>query len=249
LAYTALALGLLAGLSWFGLQTLGQGAGSSDSAAQKILIPELGARFQPDEVAETRSVETEPEAPTEHAVEESRESPAPALERSAIQPVRTPRRDLETATEVAETSEPTLAPVTLFSQPTTESSPPLSEPEALPQLTNTPTSSAPAVSVVELHYRHKNEKAHLSVLLDGEVVWSELLKRPINPVAWARGKDVMAIIPVPQGQHSLEVRVSVPSLELETSRSIRSHFTAGAQRVLKVTLNRKSSDLRLRWKE
>ncbi len=252
LMYSALILGLLVGLSWLGLQTLGQGAASSNSASKMILIPELGDRFQPEEVAAARSVEAPPEVPTEQTVEASRKtqrSPDPVPQRNPARADGTSRRTLEPETAVAETPEPTLAPVTLFSQPISDTPPPQPEPDAIPQDSRPPASSAPAVSVVELHYRHKNEKAHLSVLLDGEVVWSEPLKRPINPVAWARGKDVMAIIPVPEGQHSLEVRVSVPSLELETSRSIRSHFTAGAQRVLKVTLNRKSSDLRLRWKE
>ena len=250
LAYTVLALGLLAGLSWWGWQALGMGGSSSDTAGHKILIPEIAARFQPDQVADTRSVESLPETPNEPLVDtphETPKAPAPAQQRSTTRPSRTPPQALEP--EEAESREPLTAPVTLFSQSLTETSQPQSEPDAVPQISNTSASSAPAVSVVELHYRHKNEKAHLSVLLDGDVVWSEPLKRPINPIAWAKGKDVMAIIPVPEGQHSLEVRVSVPSLDLETSRSIRSHFTAGAQRVLKVTLNRKSSDLRLRWKE
>jgi hypothetical protein len=151
--------------------------------------------------------------------------------------------------QVTEPEDSPSRPVTLFSQPLNETSAPESDPVSTAVISKSSGSRAPAVSVVELHYRHKNEKAHLSVLVDGEVVWSEPLKRPINPIAWAKGKDVMAIIPVPEGQHSLEVRVSVPAQALETSRSIRSHFTAGAQRVLKVTLNRKSADLRLRWKE
>jgi serine/threonine-protein kinase len=107
----------------------------------------------------------------------------------------------------------------------------------------------PAVSVVEIRYRHKTEKTNLSVSLDGKVVWSEPLKRPVNPLAWATGKDVVAIVPVPIGMHSLEIRVSIPDKDFEASRKLRSYFAEGQQRVLKVTLNRSRNDLRLRWKE
>jgi serine/threonine protein kinase len=252
LARTALAIALLAGLSWLAVASFERRETSNQDIARQIIVPAAADRFQPDDLVISRPVESLPET---LPVEATRELPAaekatpPAGQEnvSARQRSFAPARNLEPGS--VEDPEPTFAPVTLFSQPLSDSLPSSSEPEVVLQESVLATSGTPSVSVVELHYRHKNEKAHLSVLLDGDIVWSEALKRPINPVAWAKGKDVMAIVPVPEGQHSLEVRVSVPADGLETSRTIRSHFTAGSQRVLKATLNRKSSDLRLRWKE
>ncbi len=251
LARGALALGLLIGLSWLAVASFGPRGVPTDNLARQILVPAPANRFQAEDLVVSRSVEALPETPPDEATRTpatERATPTASQENSSPQRRQLgPARNLEP--EPVETSEPTFAPVTLFSGPLSEPAPSTSQPEVLPQESAPVAVGGPSVSVVELHYRHKNEKAHLSVLLDGDVVWSEALKRPINPVAWAKGKDVMAIVPVPEGQHSLEVRVSVPADGLETSRTIRSHFTAGSQRVLKATLNRKSSDLRLRWKE
>jgi len=252
LVLSAVGLGLVAGLAWFGLQAMNQRQTAASDMTNAVDVPDFATRFRAERVTATETVEELPESPpSESRVPEPVAPKATATDRQSAStaPARQPPRSVEPEPIEYEAEEPGDRSVTLFSQPLSEpaakEAPPIAT--AIPQTLS--ASGAPAVSVVELHYRHKNEKAHLSVLLDGDVVWSEPLKRPINPIAWAKGKDVMAIIPVPEGQHSLEVRVSVPAQEIETARSIRSHFTAGAQRVLKVTLNRKTSDLRLRWKE
>lgn len=252
LALSVLGLGLVAGLAWFGLQAMDQREAAASDPTNAVDVPDFATRFRAEKVATAESVERLPESPPSESPGPEPEGPQiTAADRQTVStaPTRQSPRPVEPDPVETETAEPADRPVTLFSQPLSEPPVKEAEPIATPRAPTPSASSAPAVSVVELHYRHKNEKAHLSVLLDGDVVWSEPLKRPISPVAWAKGKDVMAIIPVPEGQHSLEVRVSVPAQEIETARSIRSHFTAGAQRVLKVTLNRKTSDLRLRWKE
>ncbi len=252
LAYGAVGLGLVAALTWLGIRALGKPAAIPTTTEKQLHIPDFGTRFQPQEVRVERSVEALPDPPhsdiqavpagVPRAAPGSRPQPSTEAQSTSPKPVAS-------QSQVAGPEDSPSRPVTLFSQPVSETSAAATGPVSTAVVSKSSGSRAPVVSVVELHYRHRNEKAHLSVLVDGEVVWSEPLKRPINPIAWAKGKDVMAIIPVPEGQHSLEVRVSVPAQALETSRSIRSHFTSGAQRVLKVTLNRKSGDLRLRWKE
>ena len=252
LALSVLGLGLVAGLAWFGLQAMDQRQAAASDPTTAVDVPDFATRFRAEKVAAAESMERLPESPPSESPGPEPEGPkitAADRQTASTAPTRQSPRPVEPVAVETETAEPADRPVTLFSQPLSEPPVKEAEPIATPRAPTPSASSAPAVSVVELHYRHKNEKAHLSVLLDGDVVWSESLKRPISPVAWAKGKDVMAIIPVPEGQHSLEVRVSVPAQEIETARSIRSHFTAGAQRVLKVTLNRKTSDLRLRWKE
>jgi serine/threonine protein kinase len=252
LAYGAAGLGLVAAFTWLGIRALGKPAVIPTATEKQLHIPNFGTRFQSLEVPVERSAEALPDPPPSEiqavptavprAAPGNRPQPSPEAKNTSPQPVAS-------QSQVTESEESPSRPVTLFSQPLNETSAAESDPVSTAMVSKSSGSRAPAVSVVELHYRHRNEKAHLSVLVDGEVVWSELLRRPINPIAWAKGKDVMAIIPVPEGQHSLEVRVSVPAQALETSRSIRSHFTSGSQRVLKVTLNRKSGDLRMRWKE
>lgn len=251
LSYGVAGLGLVVSLTWLGIRTLEQRNGIAPPPGRQLQVPTFAPRFQAEKVAVLQSEDVLPETPPDEVPAQTAATPRASTtpRQSAGQPNRSAPEPSKTKPEVTEPDEASVAPVTLFSQRLHDSQSMDPAPVAAPSVSKPMGSGAAAVSVVELHYRHKNEKAHLSVLLDGEVVWSEPLKRPINPVAWAKGKDVMAIIPVPEGQHSLEVRVSVPAHDLETSRSIRSHFVAGAQRVLKVTLNRKTSDLRLRWKE
>ena len=251
LAYGVAGIGLVASLTWLGVRTLEHRESVAPPPGKQLRVPNFTARFHAEEVAALQSVEALHEAPPDADPEETVAAPAASTtpRQSSTQPQRSEPRPSKSEPEVIEPGEASVVPVSLFSQGLDNA--PLADPAPIStqSVSSPPGFGAVGVSVVELHYRHKNEKAHLSVLLDGDVVWSEPLKRPINPVAWAKGKDVMAIIPVPEGQHSLEVRVSVPAQEIETSRRIRSHFVAGAQRVLKVTLNRKTSDLRLRWKE
>jgi len=249
LAYGVAGIGLVASLAWLAVQVLDQRESIAAPTGKQVQVPDFSTRFQAEKVAVMQSAEVLPEAPPNSVPEETvaaPRAPTAARQEPSPQPKRGGLEPSKSQPQIVEPGEPSVVPVTLFSRQLNDASP---EPLTTRPVSKPTGSGAAAVSVVELHYRHKNEKSHLSVLLDGEVVWSEPLKRPINPVAWAKGKDVMAIIPVPEGQHSLEVRVSVPAQDLDTSRSIRSHFEAGAQRVLKVTLNRKTSDLRLRWKE
>ncbi len=252
LAYAVAGIGLVAALTWLGVQAFEQRQSLSETTANQLEIPDFPTRFRAEKVVLARSTDVLPETPPDEIAEETatvRKASTTPRQQHAARPQQSSPRPVKPESQSTTPSDSVDVPVTLFSQPVNDPVPVDTRALTAPVVSKPSGAGAAAVSVVELHYRHKNEKAHLSVLLDGDVVWSEPLKRPINPVTWAKGKDVMAIIPVPEGQHSLEVRVSVPAQEIETSRVLRSHFVAGAQRVLKVTLNRKTSDLRLRWKE
>jgi hypothetical protein len=102
---------------------------------------------------------------------------------------------------------------------------------------------------VTILYKHKGGQAFLSILLDGVRVWSQ----DLEPVTGRRqkwtGYESRAVVPVSPGTHTLEVSLHDPDRGIEAASSIRSRYTNGRKRSLRVMANPKENALQLRWKE
>jgi len=145
-------------------------------------------------------------------------------------------------------SQPTVAPEPLPYQPPPAARPrePVraqvmaSEPQPEPVVTLTP---------VTILYKHKGGPAFLSILLDGTRVWSQDLKPVEGRLQKLTGYGNRAVIPVPPGSHTLQVNLTDPERGVEATHAIRSRYTNGKKRTLRVSVDPKENALRLRWKE
>ena len=102
---------------------------------------------------------------------------------------------------------------------------------------------------VTILYKHKGGPAFLSILLDGTRVWSQELKAVEGRMQKLTGYGNRAVIPVPNGTHTLQVNLSDPDRRVEASKAIRSRYTNGKRRTLRVSVSPKENTLQLRWKE
>lgn len=132
---------------------------------------------------------------------------------------------------------------------------PLPTPLEVPPSTSSPaapsrsTQAAGVLTPVTLLYRHKGGLAYLSVLLDGSRVWSQELKPPTKRLQKLTGYTARAVVSVPPGVHTLEVRLSDPDRSVRAVKSIRSRYTNGVKRTLRVSLDPDDNQMQLRWKE
>ena len=63
------------------------------------------------------------------------------------------------------------------------------------------------------------------------------------------GYEARAVVPISPGTHTLEVNLRDPEREIEAASSIRSRYTNGRKRTLRVVAEPKQNALLLRWKE
>ncbi len=102
---------------------------------------------------------------------------------------------------------------------------------------------------VTILYKHKGGPAFLSVLLDGTRVWSQELKPVEGRLQKLTGYGSRAVVAVPPGTHTLEVTLNDPDRGVEASNAIRSRYTNGKKRTLRVQVDPRENSLQLRWKE
>ena len=102
---------------------------------------------------------------------------------------------------------------------------------------------------VTILYKHKGGPAFLSILLDGTRVWSQELKPVEGRVQKLTGYGNRAVVPVPPGTHTLQVTLSDPERGVEATNAIRSRYTNGKKRTLRVSVSPKENSLQLRWTE
>jgi serine/threonine protein kinase len=102
---------------------------------------------------------------------------------------------------------------------------------------------------VTILYKHKGGPAFLSILLDGTRVWSQELKPVQGRMQKWTGYGNRAVIAVPPGTHTLQVNLSDPERDIDATNAIRSRYTNGKKRTLRVSLSPKENTLQLRWKE
>ena len=101
---------------------------------------------------------------------------------------------------------------------------------------------------VEVHYRNYLRRSEMTISIDGQIVWRRTLKVS-NLVKKVVGKQVRTEISVPQGVHSVLVRVSSPEAGINAADTVRSLFHGGEARVLGVSLDTEDKELSLYWKE
>ncbi len=104
-----------------------------------------------------------------------------------------------------------------------------------------------ALSTLEILYRHRSREGYVSVWVDREKVWTERLTGSRNPFLWIVGYRARALLKVPEGLHSVEVRVTAPAKGIDAARVVRRHFRGGETRRRRVSVERKSNRLRLHW--
>lgn len=89
----------------------------------------------------------------------------------------------------------------------------------------------------------------MTVLVDEQIVWSDDVEGPRNPLWKTVGKDVEVSIPVPAGRRRIEVRLRGSRGRLQRSERIAGTFAGGETRRLRATLSLPARNLRLRWDE
>jgi hypothetical protein len=102
---------------------------------------------------------------------------------------------------------------------------------------------------VTILYKHKGGPGFLSILLDGTRVWSQELKPVEGRLQKLTGYGNRAVIPVPPGTHTLQVNLSDPDRRVDATQAIRSRYTNGKRRTLRVSVETRANTLQLRWKE
>ncbi len=112
-----------------------------------------------------------------------------------------------------------------------------------------PPPPAVMLTPVTILYKHKGGSAFLSIRLDGVRVWSQDLERVAGRRQRWSGYETQAVVPVAPGTHTLEISLRDPDRGLEAVSSIRSRYTNGKKRTLRVIAEPKENRLRLRWKE
>lgn len=107
----------------------------------------------------------------------------------------------------------------------------------------------PATRDATLHFAYRNRlgSATMTVLVDGEVVWTRELEASRNPLSRAFGDEVLETVEVPSGDRTVEVRVLGRSMDVEASASLRGHFEPDGRRWLRITLNPFAEKVSLAW--
>jgi hypothetical protein len=100
---------------------------------------------------------------------------------------------------------------------------------------------------VEVLYRNRLSKSEMTISIDGQIVWRRTLTVS-NLVKKVMGKQVRTEISVPQGVHSVRVRISSPEAGINAADTLRTLFRSGEARVLGVSLDMEDKKLSLYWK-
>ncbi len=141
---------------------------------------------------------------------------------------------------------------------TTEPTPDPPAPTAAeaPTVAEAPRKPAPRTpdATVELLYQNKMRHAWMTVWIDGKRVLSEeitgtKITGPKSVFKRIVGQQVRTKIPVVSGKRSIEVRITEPPEEVDAVDRIQGALEPGQTRRLKVTLKRRSNQLRLEWEE
>ncbi len=101
---------------------------------------------------------------------------------------------------------------------------------------------------VEVLYKNRLRKSEMTISVDGQVVWRRTLTVS-NLLKKVMGKQVRTDISVPQGVHSVRVRISSPEAGINAADTLRTLFHGGEARVLGVSLDVEDKKLSLYWKE
>ena len=102
---------------------------------------------------------------------------------------------------------------------------------------------------VTILYKHRGGPAFLSISLDGERVWNQELQPAEGRIQKLTGYGNRAVIAVPPGTHTLEINLRDPERGVDAIQAIRSRYTNGRRRTLRVSVDPKDNVLQLRWKE
>jgi hypothetical protein len=102
---------------------------------------------------------------------------------------------------------------------------------------------------VTILYKHRGGPAFLSIYLDGDRLWNQELKPAEGRIQKLTGYGTRAVIAVPPGTHTLEVNLRDPERGVDAIQAIRSRYTNGKRRTLRVSVDPKDNLLQLRWKE
>jgi hypothetical protein len=102
---------------------------------------------------------------------------------------------------------------------------------------------------VTILYKHRGGPAFLSIYLDGNRLWNQELKPAEGRIQKLTGYGTRAVIAVPPGTHTLEVNLRDPERGVDAIQAIRSRYTNGKRRTLRVSVDPKDNLLQLRWKE
>jgi serine/threonine-protein kinase len=110
------------------------------------------------------------------------------------------------------------------------------------------SSSPLPTAFVEVLYKNRLRKSEMIISIDGQIVWRRTLTVS-NLVKKVMGKQVRTEISVPQGVHSVRVRISSPEAGINAADTLRTLFHGGEARVLGVSLDTEDKKLSLYWKE
>ncbi len=102
---------------------------------------------------------------------------------------------------------------------------------------------------VTIMYRHRGGSATLRVFLDGVRVWNQQLRPVEGRKQKLLGYESRAVVSVPSGEHSLQVRLTDPDRGINAADTIRSRYTNGRKRSLRINLDPNDNVIQLRWKE
>jgi len=100
---------------------------------------------------------------------------------------------------------------------------------------------------VEVLYRNRLSTSEMTISIDGQIVWRRTLTVS-NLVKKVIGKQVRTEISIPEGVHSVRVRISSPEAGIHAADTLRSLFHGGEARVLGVSLDTEDKTLSLYWK-
>jgi hypothetical protein len=88
----------------------------------------------------------------------------------------------------------------------------------------------------------------MTISIDGQIVWRRTLTVS-NLLKKVMGKQVRTEISVPQGVHSVRVRISSPEADINAAKTLRTLFHGGEARGLVVSLDTDKNKLSMYWKK
>ncbi len=109
-------------------------------------------------------------------------------------------------------------------------------------------STVVAKGYLEIVFRNRLKDATLTLYVDGEESWTRSLTGARNFIKRSIGKDVWTTVPVPAGEHVIDVRVTGIEAKLDLVRRTEVALAAGDTRRLRVVLIPPKT-LKLAWKD
>jgi serine/threonine-protein kinase len=174
--------------------------------------------------------------------------PPPALEdenHPPASPMASPSAPARSHPEpaTAPVSAPVAVPVTV----------PATLPVAVPAAPTERVAPPPVRAVVakadlEIVFRNRLKDATLTLYVDGEETWTRALNGAHNFFRRSIGKDVWTTVPIPAGEHVIDVRVTGAEAKLDLVRRTEVSVAAGETRRLRVVLIPPKT-LKLAWKD